>query len=180
MNIKTKNAELDRLAPDDFKQAKKAPVHIILDNIRSAQNVGSVFRTMDAFRCMKVHLCGITARPPHREINKTALGASETVSWAYYKDTKKAVEQLQSAGIEVFAIEQTSQARSLLSFEQPIQKESAFIFGNEVEGVQQEIINIADGSIELEQFGSKHSLNISVCTGIVLWHFCSGFKYWKE
>lgn len=177
MNIKIKNEDLDRLSTDGFKASAKAPVHIILDNVRSAQNVGSVFRTMDAFRCTKLHICGISAKPPHREINKTALGSTESIDWAYYNTTEEAIEALRAKNVALWAVEQTSNAIMLNSFKMDYSGETAFIFGNEVEGVQQEIIDLADGSIEIPQHGSKHSLNISVCAGIVIWHAVHSFEY---
>ena len=177
MNIKTKNEELERLSTVDFKASHKAPVHIILDNVRSAQNVGSIFRTMDAFRCAKLHICGISAKPPHREINKTALGSTESIDWAYYDSTKEAIEKLKKDRVKIWAIEQTQNAIMLDTFEIDYSVDNAFIFGNEVDGVQQEIVDLADGSIEIPQHGSKHSLNIAVCAGIVIWHAINRFNY---
>lgn len=169
MNIKVKNEDLGRMTPSDFKDSKKLPIHVILDNVRSAQNVGSLFRTMDAFRCTKLHLCGICAVPPHREINKTALGATETVLWEHYDSTIKAIQLLQKSGVKVYAIEQTTDAVSLESFIPRTTESVALIFGNEVDGISQNAIDAADGCIEIPQYGSKHSLNISVCAGITLW-----------
>lgn len=177
MNIKTKNEDLDRLSPGDFKTSGKAPIYIVLDNIRSAQNVGSVFRTMDAFRCAKLYICGISAVPPHREINKTALGSTQSIEWAYYENTIDALEDLKASGVDIFAVEQTQDAILLNDFKVDHNRKTAFIFGNEVNGVDQEIVNKADGAIEIPQYGSKHSLNISVCAGIVIWHAVYGFKY---
>jgi len=177
MNIKTKNEELNRLSTDQFKDANKAPMHIVLDNVRSAQNVGSIFRTMDAFRCTKLHICGISAKPPHREINKTALGSTDSVDWEYYENTQDAISELKKQGVEIFAIEQTKNAIMLDVFEMDYTKEVALVLGNEVNGVSQEIIDMVDGSIEIPQHGSKHSLNISVCAGIVIWDFTKGFHY---
>lgn len=169
MNIKVRNEDLGRLSIEDFKGADKLPIHVILDNVRSAQNVGSLFRTMDAFRCVKLHLCGICAVPPHREINKTALGATETVAWEHCDSTVQVIKSLKDSGVKVYAIEQTSDAISLENFTPETSDSVALIFGNEVDGVSQEAIDIADGCIELPQYGSKHSLNISVCAGITLW-----------
>lgn len=149
--------------------AEKVPIYVVLDNIRSAQNVGSLFRTMDAFRCEELILCGISAKPPHREINKTALGSSETVKWEYFEKSLDAVRYLQENGILVFAVEQTEKAVSLDDFELENKSRIALVFGNEVKGVDQEVVDQCDGSIEIPQFGSKHSLNISVCAGIVIW-----------
>ena len=177
MNIKIKNEDLDRLSPDDFKTSGKAPIYIVLDNVRSAQNVGSVFRTMDAFRCAKLYICGISAVPPHREINKTALGSTQSVEWVYFEKTIDALEDLKANGVDIFAVEQTQNAIMLNDFKVDHLRITAFIFGNEVNGVEQEIVDKADGSIEIPQYGSKHSLNISVCAGIVIWHAVHGFKY---
>jgi len=177
MNIKTKNEDLDRLSPQDFKSSGKAPIYIVLDNIRSAQNVGSVFRTMDAFRCAKLYICGISAVPPHREINKTALGSTQSVEWVYFEKTSDALSDLKSKDVDVFAVEQTQNAVLLNDFKIDHSRKTAFIFGNEVSGVDQEIVNNADGAIEIPQYGSKHSLNISVCAGIVIWHAVHGFVY---
>lgn len=177
MNIKTKNEELERLSINDFKLAQKAPLFVILDNVRSAQNVGSVFRTMDAFRCAGLYLCGISACPPHREIHKTALGATETVPWEHFDNAVDAVRHLQSRGVRVFAVEQTSDSLSLTKYRPDYTQPTAFIFGNEVNGVDQELIDLADGAIEIPQYGSKHSLNISVTAGILIWEFASGFSY---
>lgn len=177
MNIKTKNEELERLSLQDFKQSKKAPVYVVLDNVRSAQNVGSIFRTMDAFRCAAIYICGISAAPPHREINKTALGSTESVEWKYFENTRDAISELRNKKAVVYAVEQTKEAIFLNDFNPNFEKEIAFIFGNEVSGVDQDIVNMADGSIEIPQFGSKHSINIAVCAGIVLWHTVKRFDF---
>lgn len=177
MNIKTKNEELDRLSEEEFKLKQKAPLHIVLDNIRSAQNVGSIFRTMDAFRCAKVYLCGISAKPPHREIQKTALGATRTVQWQYFTSTAEAVAQLRKENAAIFAIEQTANSVSLPDFTPDYTRATAYIFGNEVTGVDQKIVDSVDGSIEIPQYGSKHSLNIAVSAGILIWNFAAGFPY---
>lgn len=169
MNTKIPNSELNRLSVDEFKSSDKTPIYIVLDNIRSAQNVGSFFRTMDAFRCTELILCGITAKPPHREINKTALGASESVNWNYFESTIEAIEELKANGISTWAVEQTEKAIQLNAFTISDEKPIALVFGNEVKGVSQKVIDICDGSLEVPQFGSKHSLNISVCAGIVIW-----------
>jgi tRNA G18 (ribose-2'-O)-methylase SpoU len=171
MNRKIPNEELERLDIDAFKRTAKIPVRIILDNVRSAQNVGSIFRTMDAFLLDSIHLCGITAAPPNREIQKTALGATQSVDWTYWESTKAAVEQLRTDGYLIYAIEQVEGATPLQHFHQ--KGKIALIFGNEVEGVSDEIIALCDGFIEIPQFGTKHSLNISVCAGITIWHFWS-------
>ena len=169
MNTKIPNSELKRLSLDEFKEADKTPIFIVLDNIRSAQNVGSVFRTMDAFRCEELILCGISARPPHREINKTALGASESVNWRYHDNTLDAVSELQEMGVSVWAVEQTEQSVLLNEFSLKTNNAIALVFGNEVKGVAQDVVDQCNGSLEIPQFGSKHSLNISVCAGIVIW-----------
>ena len=168
MYRKLQNEELNRLNTEEFKQADKIPVVIILDNIRSQNNVGSVFRTSDAFRIEKIYLCGITSTPENREVHKTALGAEDAVSWEYDKDTLS-VKQLKNEGYRIFSIEQAENTTSLENFSISLNQKYALIFGNEVKGVQQEVINASDGCIEIPQFGTKHSLNISVTVGIVLW-----------
>jgi tRNA G18 (ribose-2'-O)-methylase SpoU len=170
MNKKTPNSALNRLDVTEYKDAKKNQIFLILDNIRSAQNVGSMFRTMDAFRGASIYLCGITAQPPHKEINKTALGATETVSWVYFESTLDAVKHLQSNKIAVYALEQASEAVELQNLRVSKEKGIGLVVGNEVDGVAQEVINAADGVAEIPQYGSKHSLNVSVCAGIALWH----------
>ncbi|MGB1248093.1 MAG: RNA methyltransferase [Chitinophagales bacterium] len=164
---KTPNSALNRLSVDEFKTTKKTPLIIILDNIRSLNNIGSVFRTADAFLVEKIYLCGITAQPPHRDIQKTALGATDTVAWEYREDICTLIKELQTENIDIQAIEQADKSCSLEKF-RPKGK-TAIIFGNEVKGVAQEAINIADGCIEIPQFGTKHSLNISVSAGVVIW-----------
>ena len=172
-NRKLKNAELDRKTVSEFKEATKTPIIIILDNIRSLNNIRSVFRTADAFLIEKIYLCGITARPPHKDIQKTALGATETVAWEYVEDTLELVTKLQQEGKKVYAIEQAENAVMLDKFEPLKDQTSAVIFGNEVKGVQQEVVTASDAVIEIPQLGSKHSLNISVSTGVVLWDLVS-------
>jgi 23S rRNA (guanosine2251-2'-O)-methyltransferase len=161
--------ELGRKSVDEFKQAEKTPVIVVLDNIRSMHNVGSVFRTSDAFLLQAIFLCGYTPQPPHRDINKTALGATETVDWIYYPTTVEAVKQLKQNGYKVFGIEQTEGSISLQKFTTTNEHKLAVVFGNEVEGVDAEVLGLCDGSIEIPQLGMKHSLNISVAAGIVLW-----------
>lgn len=172
-NRKLKNAELDRKTVSEFKEATKTPIIIILDNIRSLNNIGSVFRTADAFLIEKIYLCGITARPPHKDIQKTALGATETVAWEYVENTLELVTKLQQEGKKVYAIEQAENAVMLDKFEPLKDQTSAVIFGNEVKGVQQEVVTASDAVIEIPQLGSKHSLNISVSTGVVVWDLFS-------
>lgn len=170
MNKKTQNSDLNRLDVEAFKSAKKNPIYLILEDVRSAQNVGAMFRTMDAFRGAGILLCGITATPPHREINKTALGATETVSWEYFEKIETAIEDMRARHIPVYAVEQAADAILLPDLEVHSEVGIALILGNEVEGVSQKAIDLADGVVEIPQFGTKHSLNVSVCAGIVLWH----------
>ena len=161
--------ELGRLTPEAFEQKEKTPLVLVLDNVRSALNVGSAFRTADAFALGKICLCGITAQPPHREILKTALGATETVNWEYFATAKQAMEQLQSQGFQVFAVEQAEGSRELQHFSPKPTVKYAVIFGNEVDGVSEEVMAEVDGCLEIPQFGTKHSLNIAVTIGIVVW-----------
>lgn len=166
---KLKNEELDRLDVAGFKQAQKTPIILVLDNIRSLNNIGSVFRTADAFLIKKIYLCGITATPPHKDIRKTALGATESVEWEHRESTLELVEELKSNGYLTYAVEQAENAAMLNDFKVDISKNHTFIFGNEVKGVSQEVVNSCDGVIEIPQFGTKHSLNISVSVGVVVW-----------
>lgn len=169
MYRKLQNEELNRISTAAFKEAAKVPVIIILDNVRSQNNVGSVFRTSDAFRIEKIYLCGITSTPENREVHKTALGAEDAVDWEYEKDTLTVVGRLKEQGYQVYSIEQAENTTSLENFSIGLQGKYALVFGNEVKGVQQEVINASDGCIEIPQFGTKHSFNISVTVGIVLW-----------
>lgn len=173
---KLKNSELDRLDIQEFKEAKKTPLIIILDNIRSLNNIGSVFRTSDAFLIEKIYLCGITAKPPHKDINKTALGSTETVDWEYSESTINIVEKLQSENIQVCAIEQADKAIMLNAFQVNSDQKYALVFGNEVKGVSQDVVSASDYVIEIPQFGTKHSLNISVSAGVVIWDFFCKLK----
>lgn len=166
---KLKNSELERLSVEEFKNAQKTPLIIILDNIRSANNVGSVFRTSDAFLIEKIYLCGITATPPHKDINKTALGSTETVAWEYVKDIKTLITQLKKDKVGIISVEQAEKATSLNNFIPEKNQAYAAVFGNEVKGVSQEIVDLSDHVVEIPQFGTKHSLNISVSLGIVIW-----------
>lgn len=160
--------ELGRMSVDEFKQAEKNPVMIVLDNIRSMHNVGSVFRTADAFLAEGICLCGYTPQPPHRDIHKTALGATETVDWIYFSSTLDAVQQLKEKDYRIYGVEQTEGSISLETFA-PTGIKTAIVFGNEVEGVDAAVLQLCDGCIEIPQLGMKHSLNISVAAGIVLW-----------
>jgi len=173
---KLKNEELNRLSPKEFKNSSKHPVVLVLDDVRSAMNVGSAFRTADAFLIEKIYLCGITAKPPHREINKTALGAQDTVDWEHQESITSCLQQLKSDGYEIVAVEQADQSTSLLDFEAQQEKKYAFIFGNEVFGVNEKVIEVADKVLEIPQYGTKHSLNISVSIGVVLWDYLSKIK----
>ncbi|GAA4276995.1 RNA methyltransferase [Aquimarina mytili] len=172
-NRKLKNSELDRKTIAEFKASEKTRLIVILDNIRSLNNIGSVFRTADAFLIEKIFLCGITATPPHKDIQKTALGATDTVLWEHKKDTLELVRELQSKNIKILSIEQAENAVMLNDFEPETNQTYAIIFGNEVKGVQQEVVSESNTVIEIPQFGSKHSLNISVSAGVVIWDlFC--------
>ena len=173
---KLKNSELNRLSIDEFKQVKKLPIIVVLDNIRSLNNIGSVFRTSDAFLLEKIYLCGITAQPPHRDINKTALGATESVDWEHMDNTVDCVTKLQSEGYYCLAIEQAKNSVMLNEFDASKHPKIAVFFGNEVKGVQQEVIDQCDNCIEIPQLGTKHSLNISVSAGVVLWELFRGFR----
>jgi tRNA G18 (ribose-2'-O)-methylase SpoU len=163
--------ELHRLGIEAFKSSKKIPLVVVLDNIRSMNNVGSAFRTSDAFRIEKICLCGITAKPPHRDINKTALGADQSVDWEYFDSTKNALIELKKEGYKLIGIEQTDKSENLNAFDIDEGKKYALIFGNEAFGLSDEILDDLDSSIEIPQYGTKHSLNISVCVGILLWEF---------
>ena len=164
-------SELNRIDVDEFKKTDKTPLVIILDNVRSALNVGSAFRTSDAFLVEKIYLTGITAKPPHKEIKKSALGATESVAWEYVESTVDLVRRLQTQGYQVIPVEQVSSSTSLENF-QPLQNEKyAFVFGNEVFGVKDEVVEMVEQCIEIPQFGTKHSLNISVSLGVVIWDF---------
>lgn len=168
---KLKITELNRINAEEFKEAKKLPLIVVLDEIRSLHNIGSVFRTSDAFRVESIYLCGITATPPHPELHKTALGAEYTVDWKYFNNTLDAVNKLKSEGYIVYSIEQAEGSIMLDELELDTTKKYAIVMGNEVKGVQQEVINNSDGCIEIPQYGTKHSLNVSVTTGIVIWDF---------
>ena len=173
---KLKNENLNRLQPDQCRNANKQPVVLVLDNVRSAMNVGSAFRTSDAFLIEKIYLCGITAQPPHREINKTALGAQNTVDWIYTEEISSCLGPLKKDGFQIVAVEQAEESTSLLDFKVEKDSKYAFVFGNEVFGVDDVVIKNADAVLEIPQYGTKHSLNISVSIGIVLWDFIAKRK----
>ncbi|MFT4756801.1 MAG: 23S rRNA (guanosine2251-2'-O)-methyltransferase [Cyclobacteriaceae bacterium] len=174
---KIKNEELGRLTIDEFKSSQKNSVIIILDNIRSLNNVGSAFRTSDAFLVEKIYLCGITGKPPHRDINKTALGATDTVAWQHEANTLTVIENLKKENWTILSVEQADNSLSLEQFKPNKGEKYCFVFGNEVFGVEQEVINASDECLEIPQFGTKHSLNISVSIGIILWHHINFLKY---
>jgi 23S rRNA (guanosine2251-2'-O)-methyltransferase len=166
---KLKMDELNRKSAEEFRQSEKVPVIVVLENIRSAYNVGSVFRTADAFLLEGIYLCGYCAKPPHKEIKKTALGADETVAWKHFTNAALAIESLRQEGFSIFAVEQTENSISLHTFKKEDGKKMAVVFGNEVTGVEQSTIQLCDGSIEIPQSGMKHSINIATAAGIVLW-----------
>jgi tRNA G18 (ribose-2'-O)-methylase SpoU len=167
--------DLNRISVEEYQNLEKIPVIIVLDNVRSAQNVGSVFRTSDAFCIQKIYLCGITAQPPHKEIHKTALGAQDAVPWEYSKDTKSVITVLKNDGWHICSVEQTEQSTKLHEISVHTNKGYVLIFGNEVSGVEQAVIDMSDECIEIPQFGTKHSFNISVSCGIVLWDIAKRF-----
>ncbi len=166
---KLRNNELNRLSVDEYKSVSKTPLVVVLDNIRSCNNIGSVFRTSDALLIEKIYLCGITATPPNAEIHKTALDAEKSVEWDYFEKTEEAITQLQNSGYKVYAIEQVEKSIMLPDFKPERDEKVAVVFGNEVKGVQQKVVNLCNGSIEIPQFGTKHSFNVSVSAGIILW-----------
>ncbi len=171
MNRKLKLWELNRVSEEEFKGQEKFPITIILDEIRSLTNVGAFFRTSDAFNVDKVYLCGITATPPHREIQKTALGATETIAWEHRATTMEVVNELKAKGVKICSIEQTEETTMLQDVKNLPDAHYALVFGNEVNGVNQDVIDASDYIVEIPQFGTKHSLNVSVCAGIVMWEF---------
>ena len=174
---KLKVTELNRISVEEFKEADKLPLIVVLDNVRSQYNVGSVFRTSDAFRVECIYLCGISATPPHQEIHKTALGAEDTVNWEYFKDTKEAILKLKSEGYYIYSIEQVEGSVMLENLQLDPSKKYAVVLGNEVKGVQQEVVDLSDGCIEIPQYGTKHSLNVSTAAGIIIWYF---FKWLRR
>lgn len=170
---KLKVTEMQRLSIEEYHDAEKLPIVVVLDNVRSLYNVGSVFRTADAFRIVGMALCGITATPPHPEIHKTALGAEQSVHWQYYHDTMQALDNLRSQGYTILAVEQCEGSTMLQQFCPAVGAKYAIVLGNEVHGVQQSVVDASDACLEIPQFGTKHSLNVSVTTGIVLWSLVS-------
>jgi tRNA G18 (ribose-2'-O)-methylase SpoU len=170
------NEELNRLSVDEVKKSAKNPLVIVLDNVRSMNNVGSAFRTADAFLCQKIVLCGITAQPPHREIHRAALGATETVDWEYEENILSALSKLKAEGYTIISVEQADESISLEKYSPKSSEKVAFVFGNEIYGVDEEVVQQSDEVVEIPQFGSKHSLNISVSIGIVLWDILSKTK----
>lgn len=175
MNKKLKLWELERVSEEAFKQQKKFPVTVILNDIRSLNNIGSFFRTADAFNVEKIYLCGITANPPHRDIQKTALGATETVVWEYRQSISDLVKEMKNDGMTICSIEQTEKTTFLQNVPNLKEEKFALIFGNEVNGVDQDVIDLSDYILEIPQFGTKHSLNVSVCAGVVLWEFAKKY-----
>ncbi|GBF21009.1 MULTISPECIES: RNA methyltransferase [Arenibacter] len=173
---KLENSELDRLNVEEFKQVEKTPICIVLDNVRSLNNIGSVFRTADAFLIEKIYLCGITATPPHKDIHKTALGATDSVAWEHRESTMELLEELREEGYTSLAVEQAENAVMLNDFKVEENKKYALIFGNEVKGVSQEVVSASDLVLEIPQYGTKHSLNISVSVGIVVWDLWAKLK----
>ena len=168
--------ELNRVTPEAFKQQAKTPFVLVLDNVRSALNVGSAFRTADSFALEKIYLCGITAQPPHREILKTAIGATDSVDWEYFENTNLAINELRKNGFQIIAVEQAEESTFLQEYDFKKSEKIALVFGNEVTGITDEVMDQIDECIEVPQYGTKHSLNISVCVGVVVWEL---FRKWK-
>lgn len=172
---KLRTIEMQRLSIDEFHEAKKLPLTVVLDDVRSLYNVGSVFRSSDAFRVEAVYLCGITATPPHPEIHKTALGGEDSVAWRYFNTATEAVQSLHDEGVTVYSIEQVEGSTKLQNLQLDTDKRYAVVLGNEVKGVHQEVVDISDGCLEIPQFGTKHSLNVSVTAGMVIWEVAKQF-----
>ena len=170
------NEELKRLSVPEFKESKKIPVVVVLDNVRSQNNIGSVFRTADAFRLESIILCGITSKPPHREIHKTALGATESVHWEYREETSEVIQELKAGGYQILAVEQAENSVSLEQLQLKKDQKYALVFGHEIRGVDQKVVDMCDLCVEIPQFGTKHSLNISVAAGIVIWDVFKQFS----
>ena len=169
-------SDLNRISPEEFKSSEKMPVVIVLDDVRSAYNVGSIFRTADAFRVSGIYICGISARPPHKDISKTALGSTESVEWKYFQDVHEAVKSLKDEGYKIYAIEQVDESISLEQFQPERGSKIAIIFGHEVFGVKEDLFPLIDGCIEIPQFGTKHSFNVAISAGIVLWELAKKLK----
>lgn len=172
---KLRTIEMQRLSVDEFHEAKKLPLTVVLDDVRSLYNVGSVFRSSDAFRVEAVYLCGITATPPHPEIHKTALGGEDSVAWRYFNTATEAVQSLHDEGVTVYSIEQVEGSTKLQNLQLDKDKRYAVVLGNEVKGVHQEVVDMSDGCLEIPQFGTKHSLNVSVTAGMVIWEVAKQF-----
>ena len=172
---KLRTIEMQRLSIDEFHEAKKLPLTVVLDDVRSLYNVGSVFRSSDAFRVEAVYLCGITATPPHPEIHKTALGGEDSVAWRYFNTATEAVQSLHDEGVTVYSIEQVEGSTKLQNLHLDTDKRYAVVLGNEVKGVHQEVVDMSDGCLEIPQFGTKHSLNVSVTAGMVIWEVAKQF-----
>ncbi|WP_106811209.1 RNA methyltransferase [Prevotella merdae] len=172
---KLRTIEMQRLSIDEFHEAKKLPLTVVLDDVRSLYNVGSVFRSSDAFRVEAVYLCGITATPPHPEIHKTALGGEDSVAWRYFNTATEAVQSLHDDGVTVYSIEQVEGSTKLQNLQLDTDKRYAVVLGNEVKGVHQEVVDMSDGCLEIPQFGTKHSLNVSVTAGMVIWEVAKQF-----
>ena len=172
---KLRTIEMQRLSVDEFHEAKKLPLIVVLDDVRSLYNVGSVFRSSDAFRVDAVYLCGITATPPHPEIHKTALGGEDSVAWRYFNTATEAVQSLHDEGVTVYSIEQVEGSTKLQNLQLDTDKRYAVVLGNEVKGVHQEVVDMSDGCLEIPQFGTKHSLNVSVTAGMVIWEVAKQF-----
>ncbi len=175
-NRKLANDELNRISPEEYKQVRKLPIVVVLDNVRSLNNIGSVFRTSDALGVEQIYLCGISGTPPHREIHKTALGAEDSVPWQYFESTIDAIKHLEQQGYKIVSLEQTEKSISLTDYAPTFDRKYALVFGNEVKGVDQAVVNLSHECIEIPQFGTKHSFNISVTAAIVLWDFFSKVK----
>ena len=173
---KLKNSELNRISIEEFKNSSKTPIKVLLDNIRSAHNVGSIFRSCDAFLIDEIILCGITAKPPNKEIRKTALGSTDSVKWSYFENIQDAILKLKKEKYQIISVEQADESTDLENFKIQSEKNYAIIFGNEVNGVNQKVIDMSDDVVEIPQFGTKHSFNVSVSVGIVIWDFFTKIK----
>ena len=173
---KLKNSELNRISIEEFKNSSKTPIKVLLDNIRSAHNVGSIFRSCDAFLIDEIILCGITAKPPNKEIRKTALGSTDSVKWSYFENIQDAILKLKKEKYQIISIEQADKSTELENFKIKSEKKYAIIFGNEINGVNQKVIDMSDDVVEIPQFGTKHSFNVSVSVGIVIWDFFTKIK----